>query len=260
MEKKLKTVCITGAGNGIGKATATLMNKSGYNVACCDIDLKSAKDTIDSFSNSDAEAIAIEIDVTKNTEIQNMINEVVNKFDQLDVMVNNAGVTRPAHILELTERDWNWIYDVNAKGTFFCLQMAAKQMIKQQKGGIIINMSSIGAKGFSDVSNAIYASSKGAVLSLTKTAAQQLGKYNINVNSICPSFTYTAIVEDLVKNRAKEQGKSIEELLESYLTDVPIGRINEPEDIAEMVLFLSTERARNITGQSFNIDGGLIPS
>ena len=114
MKKKLKTVCITGAGNGIGKAIATLMNKSGYNVACCDIDLKSAKDTIDNFSNSDAEAMAIEIDVTKNTEIQNIINEVVNKFDQLDVMVNNAGVTSPAHILELTERDWNWIYDVNA--------------------------------------------------------------------------------------------------------------------------------------------------
>ena len=121
-------------------------------------------------------------------------------------------------------------------------------------------MSSIGAKGFSDVSNAIYASSKGAVLSLTKTAAQQLGKYNINVNAICPSFTYTAIVQDLVENRAKEQGKSVEELLESYVTDVPIGRINEPEDIAELVIFLSTERARNITGQSFNIDGGLIPS
>ena len=121
-------------------------------------------------------------------------------------------------------------------------------------------MSSIGAKGFSDVSNAIYASSKGAVLSLTKTAAQQLGKYNINVNAICPSFTYTAIVENLVKNRAKQQGKTVEEMLENYVNDVPLRRINQPEDIAGMALFLSSEGAANITGQSFNIDGGLIPS
>ena len=260
MNKEVKNVCITGAGNGIGKAIAILMNKVGYNVACCDIDITAAKKTIDSFPNPNAKTATVEVDVTKNSEIQIMINEVVNEFGQLDVMINNAGVTRPADILDLTEKDWHWIHDVNAKGTFFCLQMAAKQMIKQKQGGIIINMSSIGAKGFSDVSNAIYASSKGAVLSLTKTAAQQLGKYNINVNAICPSFTYTAIVEDLVKNRAKQQGKTVEEMLENYVKDVPLRRINQPEDIAGMALFLSSEGAANITGQSFNIDGGLIPS
>ena len=136
-----------------------------------------------------------------------MIKIIIKKFGTLDVMVNNAGVTRAAKIEDLNEKDWDWIVDVNAKGTFFCLQAAAKQMIKQKTGGRIINMSSNGAKGFVDVSNVIYAASKGAVLSMTKTAAQQLGKYGTTVNSICQGVTLTDILEKIVETRAIEQKK-----------------------------------------------------
>ena len=160
----------------------------------------------------------------------------------------------------LTEKDWDWIHNVNAKGTFFCLQIAADQMIKQNKGGRIINMASVGGKGFVDVSNAIYAASKGAVISLTKTAAQELAKYEITVNSICPGITYTNILSDIVKKRASEQNKTEEEIMKHYVRDIPLKRPNNPEDIASMVVFLSSEGARNISGQSYNIDGGLIPS
>ena len=124
--------------------------------------------------------------------------------------------------MDLTEKDWDWIHNVNAKGTFFCLQIAADQMIKQNKGGRIINMASVGGKGFVDVSNAIYAASKGAVISLTKTAAQELAKYEITVNSICPGITYTNILSDIVKKRASEQNKTEEEIMKHYVRDIPL--------------------------------------
>ena len=186
MVKVYKNVCITGAGNGIGRAIAIAMSNEGYNVTCADIDLQQANKTLEIILNNNGFGISVETDVTKNSDIQNMIKNTVDKLGTLDILVNNAGVTRTSNIMDLTEQDWNWINNVNAKGTFFCLQEAARQMIKQNKGGRIINMASVGGKGFVDVSNAIYAASKGAVISLTKTAAQELAKYEITVNSICP--------------------------------------------------------------------------
>jgi NAD(P)-dependent dehydrogenase (short-subunit alcohol dehydrogenase family) len=260
MMKVYKNVCITGAGNGIGRAIAIAMSNEGYNVACADIDLKQAQDTVDLISNKQNSGIAVATDVTKVFDIKNMINKTVEAFGSLDILVNNAGVTRTSNIMDLTEKDWDWIHNVNAKGTFFCLQVAASQMIKQNKGGRIINMASVGGKGFVDVSNAIYAASKGAVISLTKTAAQELAKHEITVNAICPGITHTNILSGIVKKRALEQNKSEEEIMKHYLRDVPLQRPNEPEDIAEMVVFLSSKGARNISGQSYNVDGGLIPS
>ena len=260
IKKHNKTVCITGAGGGIGRAIAIEMNKEGYNVACADINLEGLNQTIQLLSNEKSQAIALKTDVTNVLDIKKMVNEVVKTFKSLDVMVNNAGVTRASKIEDLNEKDWDWIFDVNAKGTFFCMQEAAKQMIKQQTGGRIINMSSNGAKGFVDVSNAIYAASKGAVLSMTKTAAQQLGKYGITVNSICPGVTLTDILEKIIETRAKEQNKTRDETLKHYLRDVPTGQANDPREIALMVLFLSSEGGRNISGQSYNIDGGAVPS
>ena len=260
MTNKLRNVCVTGSGNGIGKAIAIMLNKHGYNVACADLSLKDAKNTLNEFKNKDKKGIAILVDVTKLSQINKMIQQVVNNFGTLDIMINNAGVTRTSDIMDLNEQDWYWINNVNSKGTFFCLQAAAQQMKFQKSGGRIINMSSVGARGFVDVSNAIYAGSKGAIVSLTKTAAQQLGKYNINVNAICPAPTFTDIVEKLIKTRASEQKKSKEEIIKHYMRDVPLGRFNDPEDIAEMALFLSSDTSKNICGQSFNVDGGLIPS
>jgi NAD(P)-dependent dehydrogenase (short-subunit alcohol dehydrogenase family) len=258
--KVYKNVCITGAGNGIGRAIAIAMSNEGYNVACADIDLKQAQDTVDLISNKQNSGIALATDVTKVFDIKNMINKTVEAFGSLDILVNNAGVTRTSNIMDLTEKDWDWIHNVNAKGTFFCLQVAASQMIKQNKGGRIINMASVGGKGFVDVSNAIYAASKGAVISLTKTAAQELAKHEITVNAICPGITHTNILSGIVKKRALEQNKSEEEIMKHYVRDIPLKRPNEPEDIAEMVVFLSSKGARNISGQSYNVDGGLIPS
>ena len=260
MNKTFKNVCITGAGNGIGKAIAIAMSKEGYNVICADIDFEEAKKTVEIISSNNGSGLAIKTDVTNILDIKDMVNKVVEQFGSLDILVNNAGVTRTSSILDLNEKDWDWIHNVNAKGTFFCLQTAAYQMIKQETGGRIINMASVGGKGFVDVSNAIYAASKGAVISLTKTAAQELGKYDITVNAICPGITHTNILSNIVKKRALEQNKSEEDIMKHYVRDIPLKRPNDPIDIASMVVFLSSEGARNISGQSYNVDGGLIPS
>ena len=260
MNKIFENVCITGAGNGIGKAIAIAMSNEGYNVICADIDFEEAKKTVKIISRNNGSGLALKTDVTNILDIKDMVNKVVEQFGSLDVMVNNAGVTRTSSIMDLDEKDWDWIHNVNAKGTFFCLQIAAYQMIKQETGGRIINMASVGGKGFVDVSNAIYAASKGAVISLTKTAAQELGKYDITVNAICPGITHTNILSNIVKKRALEQDKSEEDIMKHYVRDIPLKRPNDPKDIAAMVVFLSSEGARNISGQSYHVDGGLIPS
>ena len=260
MKKIFKNVCVTVAGNGIGKSIAIAMSKEGYNVICADINFEEAKKTVLIVSSNNVSGLALKTDVTNILDIKDMVNKVVEQFGSLDILVNNAGVTRTSSILDLNEKDWDWIHNVNAKGTFFCLQTAAYQMIKQETGGRIINMASVGGKGFVDVSNAIYAASKGAVISLTKTAAQELGKYDITVNAICPGITHTNILSNIVKKRALEQDKSEEDIMKHYVRDIPLKRPNDPEDIAAMVVFFSSEGARNISGQSYNVDGGLIPS
>ena len=260
MSKKNKTACITGAGNGIGRAISIAMGNEGYNIVCADINSDHANETLDIIKKNNGLGIVIKTDVTNFLDIKKMVSNTIESFGSIDVLVNNAGVTRTSNIMDLNEKDWDWIHNVNAKGTFFCLQTAAYQMIKQENGGRIINMASVGGKGFVDVSNAIYAASKGAVISLTKTAAQELGKYEITVNAICPGITHTSIVPNIIKKRSLEQNKTETEIMNHYVRDIPLGRPNNPEDIAAMVVFLSSEGAKNISGQSYNIDGGLIPS
>ena len=260
MSDYIQTALITGAGNGIGRATAIALAKSGRKVSCADIKLDDAQRTADAIKQQGGTAHAVSADVGSNSEIEAMIKETLSVCGSLDIIVNNAGITRAAYIMDLTEEDWDRIHRVNAKGVFFCLQGAARQMIEQGLGGRIINIASIAGKGFSGTSNAAYSASKGAVISLTRTAAQQLARHDINVNSICPGVTTTEIVEKLSVDRAKAQGITKEEMMKEMSKDIPLQRANEPEDIAAMAVFLASNGARNITGQSFNVDGGLITS
>ncbi|MBV9248543.1 MAG: SDR family NAD(P)-dependent oxidoreductase, partial [Acetobacteraceae bacterium] len=144
-------------------------------------------------------------------DIDRMVSRTLELFGQIDILVNNAGVTRRADIMDLTEEDWDRIHRVNAKGVFFCLQRVAREMIPRRSGRII-NIASIAGKGYEGTSNAAYAASKGAVISLTKTAAQQLGRYNINVNSVCPGVTRTGLSEANLSVRAQQEGVTVEEM------------------------------------------------
>jgi NAD(P)-dependent dehydrogenase (short-subunit alcohol dehydrogenase family) len=146
---------------------------------------------------------------------------------------------------------------VNAKGVFFCLQRVAREMIPRRRGAII-NIASIAGKGYAGTSNAIYAASKGSVISLTRTAAQQLARHDINVNAICPGVTVTALSEANVAVRARDEGLSVEEMKQRRNALIPLGRANDPEDVAALAVFLASPGARNITGQSLNVDGGLV--
>ena len=254
-----KIVLATGAGAGIGCATALAMAEAGASVAAADIDLAAAQRTADQAAGNNQRAIAIQADCGDVASIDAMVARTVAEFGRLDVIVNNAGVTRYAQIMDLTEADWDRIHRVNAKGVFFCLQRAAQEMIRQG-GGRIINIASISGRGYTGASNAAYAASKGAVIALTKTAAQQLGRHNINVNAICPGVTRTELGARNAVTRAAERGITVAELQAEQEKGIPIGRANTPEDIAAMAVFLASPSARNITGQAYNVDGGLVTS
>src|SRR5436190_3067327 len=259
-----KVVLVTGAGAGIGQATARMMAENGAVMACADIDLMAATRTAEAAAGYNRRAIAIEADCGDVASIDRMVAQTVAELGRIDIIVNNAGVTRYAYIMDLTEADWDRIHRVNAKGVFFCLQRAAREMIKQFEadgaGGRIINIASISGRGYAGASNAAYAASKGAVIALTKMAAQQLGRYNINVNAICPGVTRTELGARNAVTRAAERGITVEQLLAEQEARIPIRRANTPDDIAAMAVFLASPGARNITGQSYNVDGGLVPS
>jgi NAD(P)-dependent dehydrogenase (short-subunit alcohol dehydrogenase family) len=255
-----KVALVTGAGNGIGEAIATALAEAGATVACADINREAAVATAAKASQFQVPSMAIEADCGDVAQINSMVEQCVARYGKLDIIVNNAGVTRSAYIMDLTEQDWDRMHRVNAKGVFFCLQAAARQMIAQGNGGRIINIASIAGRGFKDTANTVYAASKGAVISMTKHAAQQLGRHDINVNAICPGVTFTAIVDDLLETRAAEQGITVDEMRARMARPIPIGRGNDPADIAAMAVFLAGPGARNITAQSYNVDGGLVPS
>jgi NAD(P)-dependent dehydrogenase (short-subunit alcohol dehydrogenase family) len=258
MEQTDQVAVVTGAGQGIGKATALALAAAGATVVAVDVNGDSAKETAAAITAIGQRALSIQADMGSVQDIDRMVTEVISAFTKVDILVNNAGVTRRAYIMDLTEADWDRIHRVNAKGVFFCLQRVAREMIPR-RSGCIINIASIAGKGFAGTSNAIYAASKGAVISLTKTAAQQLGRHNINVNAVCPGIVRTALYRDIVRVIAEKEGVPVEEIERRGVRSVPLQRANEPEDIAGMVVFLASPAARNITAQSFNVDGGLIP-
>ena len=258
MQLEDKFALVTGAGRGMGRAISLQLADEGANIAVSDIDAASAEDTAVAVKQLGRESVVLPADMGNLADIDRMFQQAKNTFGRIDVVVNNAGVTKYLDIMEIQEEDWDRIHQINAKGVFFCMQRAAKELIAQRQGGRIINIASIAGKGYAGTSNAAYAASKGAVISMTHIAALQLGKYDINVNAICPGATLTTMGAETMAGRAASSGQSIAELEQARDSKIPIGRANEPEDIAAMAVFLSGPGGRNITGQAFNVDGGLV--
>jgi NAD(P)-dependent dehydrogenase (short-subunit alcohol dehydrogenase family) len=257
MQLSGKISVVTGAGQGIGRAIAIALAEAGADVVAVDLNAETARQTARAVEERQRRSLAVAADVGDLAEIDRMISESVAAFGRIDILVNNAGTTRRADIMEVTEQDWDRIHRVNAKGVFFCLQRVAREMIPLRTGRIV-NIASIAGKGYSGTSNAAYAASKGAVISLTKTAAQQLAPYDINVNAICPGITRSALYLENLTTRARQEGLTVEEMERRRAEVVPLKRFNDPEDIAPLAVFLASDGARNITGQAYNVDGGLI--
>ena len=256
MEFHQQVAIVTGAAKGIGASISRALAAAGARVVCADIDGKAAGNIAKELGG---DCIPLTVDVADVDSIETMLDQTMEQFGQLNTIVNNAGVTRSAYIMDLTESDWDRIHQVNARGVFFCLQGAARRMIEGD-GGRIINIASIAGRGYAGTSNAAYAASKGAVISLTKTAAQQLAKHDITVNAICPGVTRTELLEKIFTTIEESQGISKAEAEARAARPIPLQRINEPEDVAAMAIFLASPGARNITGQAYNVDGGLITS
>jgi NAD(P)-dependent dehydrogenase (short-subunit alcohol dehydrogenase family) len=253
-----KIALVTGAGRGIGAATAIEFAKAGADVAVADIDAGSADETSAQIRSLGRRSLAVQGDLSDLAEIDSMVDAVVGELGGIDVIVCSAGVTRHGTLLEITEETWDLMQRVNAKGTFFCMQRVARKMVEQGRGGRIINIASTAAKGFRGTSSPAYAASKGAIISMTYIAAHQLAAHDITVNAICPGLVETQMLDGMLAQRAAATDTTVEELKEGLRQMVPLGRLDEPEEIAAMAVFLAGPGARNITGQTINIDGGLV--
>jgi 3-oxoacyl-[acyl-carrier protein] reductase len=241
----------------VGRAVALRYAREGARVVVAEIDEPSGEKTTAEIGAMGQQALFVRTDMASLPDIGSLVAKTVAAFGRVDILMNNAGVTRKLGFFEVTEADWDWIHAVNAKGVFFCMQAAAQEMAGRREGKIV-NIASIAGKGFRGTSNVAYAGSKGAVIAMTRIAASQPAPHNINVNAICPGVTRTALYERIIQGVAERERISAAEATERMDAAIPLRRSNTPDDIAHMAVFLASDEARNITGQSFNVDGGIM--
>jgi meso-butanediol dehydrogenase / (S,S)-butanediol dehydrogenase / diacetyl reductase len=254
---KGKSIIVTGGGRGIGEGIARDLAAEGGRLAVADIDLAAAERVAAAIRQDKGEAIAIRVDVVDRQSVQAMIKETVRAFGRLDVMFNNAGISKAGQFLGATEADWNRIMGINGLGVLIGMQEAAKQMIAQGGGGKIINTASIAGKVGEQIAT-IYCASKACVISLTQAGAEALGKHNITVNSFSPGFVKTELWDgldkDLIRAGYREEPNAVDHLAK---TKAILGRVSTPDDLVGATTFLASSRSDYITGQNLMVDGGV---
>nr|MBC7612108.1 SDR family oxidoreductase [Pseudopedobacter sp.] len=248
MNLKDKVVLITGAGSGIGEATAKLFGTHKSIVVVSDINLKSAEKVANEIRNNGGKASAIETDVTQFEQVKELIQSVITKHSRLDVMVNNAGIggKNQAKTADHSLDDWHNVIAVNQTGVFYCMKLALEQMLKQGHGNMVNVASLAGLKA--SANNLSYSASKFAVVGMTKSAALEYGRKNIRINAVCPGFTHSALLEQLL-SVSPDMGDKLKRF-------IPMGRFGEAEEIAEAICWLASENSKFITGQTITLDGG----
>lgn len=245
---KNKTTIITGAGSGIGAATAKLFAKHGATVIISDINQENANKVCEEIKNDGGKAEVILANVAKYEDVEKLINQVVSKHGQLDVIVNNAGIGNKQLLktAEHTLEDWDNVIAVNQNGVFYCMKLALQQMMKQG-GGNIVNVASLAGLKASG-NNIAYTASKFAVVGMTKSAALEYGSKNIRINAVCPGYTKTNLLDKLTHTN-----QAVEEKLLKY---IPMKRFGKPQEIAEAIYWLASDQSSFITGQTITLDGG----
>ncbi|MDQ0205778.1 SDR family NAD(P)-dependent oxidoreductase [Alkalicoccobacillus murimartini] len=244
MRLKDKVAIITGAGSGIGKATAEKFSAEGAIVVVADLKDEVIEPVVTSLNQHGGKAIGLSVDVTSSKDVQQLIAKTVELYGQLDIVVNNAGITQDAQLLKMTEEQFDKVMNVNVKGVFHVGQAAAKVM-KEQQNGVILNASSV-VGTFGNFGQTNYAASKWGVNGMTKTWARELGRYNIRVNAVAPGFISTAMVN-----------KMPEKVLTMMKEKALLNRLGKPEDVANGYAFLASDDAAFITGTILSVDGGV---
>lgn len=240
-----KSALVTGASRGIGRSIALKLAEEGYNVAVNYAGSKEkAEAVVEEIKAKGVDSFAIQANVADADEVKAMIKEVVSQFGSLDVLVNNAGITRDNLLMRMKEQEWDDVIDTNLKGVFNCIQKATPQMLRQRSGAIINLSSVVGAVGNPGQAN--YVATKAGVIGLTKSAARELASRGITVNAVAPGF----IVSDMTDALS-------DELKEQMLTQIPLARFGQDTDIANTVAFLASDKAKYITGQTIHVNGGM---
>ncbi|MFW6263984.1 MAG: 3-oxoacyl-[acyl-carrier-protein] reductase [Cyanobacteriota bacterium] len=237
-------VIVTGASRGIGKAVALALAEQGAKVVVNYARSSDAADAVvKEITDAGGEAIALQADVSKAEEVDNLIKQTQDKFSRIDVLVNNAGITRDTLLLRMKPEDWQAVIDLNLTGVFLCTRAVSKLMLKQ-KSGRIINIASVAGQ-MGNPGQANYSAAKAGVIGFTKTVAKELASRGVTVNAVAPGFISTDMTKDINA--------------EGILNYIPLGRYGEPEEVAGMVRFLAADpAAAYITGQVFNVDGGMV--
>ena len=247
MEVKNKIVIVTGAGSGIGKATAIHFAKHGATVVVSDRKSESANKVVELIVKEGGTALQIEADVTNFEAVENLVAQTVKEFGRLDVIVNNAGIgPNLLRTHEATLQDWNQVIAVNQTGVFYCMKVALDQFLKQGEGNIINIASLAGLKA--SPNNISYSASKFAVVGMTKSVAMEYATKNIRVNAVCPGYTESALLDQLIAAKPE-----MDAVLKSV---IPMKRYGKAEEIADAVVWLASENTKFITGQTLTLDGG----
>jgi len=245
MRLKDKVALITGSAQGIGREIALLFAKEGADVVISDINLEKAGQTSSEITALGRKSLALELDVSQQSKVEEAVNKILDKFGKVDILVNNAGITRDGLLLRMSESDWDAVINVNLKGTFNCTKAVSKVMIKQRSGKIVNIASIIGIIGNAGQAN--YSASKAGVIALTKTTAKELASRNVNVNAVAPGFIQTEMTDRLS-----------EDIKAKMLELIPLNKLGNPVDVANACLFLVSEEAGYITGQTIVVDGGMV--
>jgi len=241
-----KNALVTGASRGIGRAIAVELAKNGANIAISYVNNKDkAEEVVNEIKRYGVKAIAVKADVSKEEEVLNMVKIVKESIDSIDILVNNAGINRDNLLMRMSTEDWDKVIDTNLKGTYLCSKALIRDMIKK-KSGKIINIASVaGVAGNFGQTN--YSASKAGVIGFTKSLAKEVASRGINVNAIAPGLIETDMTLALK-----------EDIRDSLVKNIPMGRLGTVQDIANIVIFLASEKSNYITGQVINVDGGMI--
>ncbi len=239
-----RNALITGASRGIGRAIAGRLAEAGANVAGLDIDVDPMQETRELVEDEGSDFMAIEADVTELDQMKEAVQRVVDEFGSLDVLVNNAGITRDNLLIRMTPEDWESVISINLTGVFNGVKAASRQMMRQRNGSIINISSVVGLIGNPGQVN--YSASKAGVLGVTKSTAREVGKRGVRVNAVAPGYIQTRMTEELT-----------DEAREALQEQIPLESLGQPEDVADAVLFLASESSQYITGQVISVDGGM---